>query len=104
MDIQVSGGAPQPKPEFVKTPVDPSMLDSTFEVDAEVWEVLDTFGLAHVKTSSGDLYGLTRNTPGIIFSDLHEGQKVRCTVNHKFHRVLSAVLLESRVCQNSRIS
>jgi hypothetical protein len=93
MDSHVSGSKPQPESEIANVPVIPPVSASTFDVDGEVWEVLENFGLAHVKTSSGDVYGLTRKTPGIIFNDLRDGQKVRCTVTHKFHCVLSAELL-----------
>lgn len=81
-------------PQVKSKPIDLSgQLSSSFDVEGKVLEVLDTFGLAHVRTETGDTYGLNRQTPGIEFGQLHEGQRVRCTVTEKFHRVLHAELL-----------
>lgn len=63
-------------------------------VEGEVLEVLDGYGLAHVLAPDGSLYGLTRETPGVSFADLHEGQRVRVEVVPKFNRVLRAQALE----------
>lgn len=66
----------------------------SFEVEGAVLEVLEDFGLAHIRTGEGTVYGVTRNTPGVEFAALHEGQRLRCEVTQKFHRVLHAELLE----------
>lgn len=63
-------------------------------IEGEVLEVLGCYGLAHVRTMDGSTYGLTRETPGVRFADLHEGQRVRVEVASKFKRVLRAQLLE----------
>lgn len=63
-------------------------------VEGELSEVLEGFGLAHVLTASGQLYGLARTTAGIEFSKLREGLHVRCQVTKKFNRVLHAQLLD----------
>lgn len=63
-------------------------------VEGVVQEVLGGYGLAHVRAPDGSLYGLTRETPGVSFADLHEGQRVRVEVVRKFNRVLSAQALE----------
>jgi len=62
-------------------------------VDGEVLEVLDDYGLAHVRAQDGATYGLNRETPGVSFTDLREGQRVRLAVAPKFNRVLQAHLL-----------
>ncbi|MCW5665468.1 MAG: hypothetical protein KIT35_16670 [Piscinibacter sp.] len=63
-------------------------------VEGEVVEVLGGYGLAHVRALDGSTYGLTRETPGVSFADLREGQRVRVEVAHKFNRVLRALLIE----------
>ena len=63
-------------------------------VEGEVLEVLGGYGLAHVRALDGSTYGLNRETPGVSFAELHEGQRVRVEVAPKFSRVLRAQLLE----------
>lgn len=62
-------------------------------VEGEVLEVLGGYGLAHVRALDGATYGLNRETPGLSFADVHEGQRVRVEVTHKFNRVLWAQLI-----------
>lgn len=62
-------------------------------IEGKVFEVLPRFGLAHLRTEDGRVYGLNRSTPGIRFDELHEGSRVRCTVTRKFSRVLTATVL-----------
>lgn len=69
-------------------PVNPS------SVEGEVLEVLPEFGLAHVRGSDGHVYGLTAETPGIPFDQLHSGARVHMTVTTRFRRVLHARLIE----------
>jgi hypothetical protein len=64
-----------------------------FCVDGEVIEVLTDFGLAHVRTSEGTVYGITRHTPGVVFDKLREGQKIRIQAEKKFSRVSHAELI-----------
>lgn len=59
-------------------------------VGGEVVEVLHGHGLAHVHTTDGRLVGITRKTPGVVFDLLRPGQKLRCRVTDRFHRVLHA--------------
>lgn len=63
-------------------------------VEGEVLEVLGGYGLAHVRALDGFTYGLNRETPGVSFAELHEGQRVRMEVAPKFSRVLRAQLLD----------
>lgn len=65
----------------------------SFMVEGEVLDVLDGYGLAHVRAADGSTYGLTRQTPGIQFADVREGQHVRVEVTRKFNRVTHAQLL-----------
>lgn len=62
-------------------------------VDCEVMEVLEGYGLAHVRAPDGATYGVTTQTPGIRFADLHEGQRIRVVVARKLSRVMHAELL-----------
>jgi hypothetical protein len=89
----------------IRSPVAPSAeavaLDSASKsaaaahavVEGEVYEVMQGFGLAHVRTTRGTIVGLNRATPGIAFDQLHEGQRVRCDVATQFNRVLHAELI-----------
>lgn len=68
----------------------PLHRDPFFTVEGVVFEVLGGYGLAHVRTEDGSVYGLNRATAGIEFSRLHEGQRFRLQVADKFSRVLHA--------------
>jgi hypothetical protein len=71
-----------------------SRVAATYLVlEGEVLEVLDGYGLAHVRAADGLTYGLTRRTPGVCFADLRKGQRVRVEVARKFNRVMYAQLL-----------
>lgn len=59
-------------------------------VVGEIVEVLPGLGLAHLRTADGTVYGLSRNTPGVAFDSLQAGQRLRCEVTERFHRVLRA--------------
>ena len=77
---------------------DDLLAEAAFEtfdcVEGEVFEVMGGIGLAHVRTASGQIFGLNRDTRGIDFSKLREGARVRCSVAQKFSRVMSAELLD----------
>ena len=60
-------------------------------VEAEVYEVLPGFGLAHLRSADGRVYGLRRGMPGIDFDALRLGQRLRCTVMEPFSRVVEAL-------------
>ena len=66
---------------------------ASFEIEGKIVEVLPGYGLAHVQTAGGQVYGLNRKTPGIQFKALREGQLVLCKVTPTFNRVLHACLL-----------
>lgn len=72
---------------------DPRGPATSFTVEAVVLEVLAGYGLAHVRAADGSTFGLTVETPGIHFADVHEGQRVRVEVTRKFSHVLHAQLL-----------
>ena len=67
--------------------------EAAFTVEGEVVEVLSGYGLAHVRAPDGSLYGLNRETPGVVFKDLHEGQRVLVKIACEFNRVLHAQLI-----------
>ena len=77
----------------VAGPVHSGTSEGLLVVEGEVFEVLDGFGLAHVRSSDGFIYGLNRQTPGVPFGMLHVGQRVRIDVTTKFARVLHAQLI-----------
>ena len=66
-------------------------------VDAQVFEVLTEFGLAHLRAADGRVLGVNRDTPGIKFGDLREGQCLRCAVAQPFARVLHAKLISGEL-------
>lgn len=66
---------------------------ASIEIEGEILEVLPGYGLAHVQTAGGQVYGLNKKTPGIDFTELHVGQQVRCVVAPTFNRVLHARLI-----------
>lgn len=57
-----------------------------FTVEGVVFEVLGGYGIAHVRTKDGSVYGLTRATVGIEFSHLREGQRFSLQATDKFGR------------------
>jgi len=63
-------------------------------VDGTVLEVLQGFGLAHVRAGDGTTYGLNHQTPGVPFSELVEGRRIRLQVVSKFNRVVHGQLLD----------
>jgi len=69
-------------------------MPAAVEIEGVVLEVFPTFGMAHVRTALGSVYGLNRTTPGVDFDRLQEGQRLLCEVKEKFHRVVHATLVE----------
>lgn len=49
---------------------------------------------AYVKISTGNVYHLTPNTPGIEFDKLRKGMMAECEVTTLLTRVLSARIIE----------
>lgn len=65
----------------------------TMIVEGQIIEVLEGFGVAHMLTPDGFLYGLNRRTPGVDFRALQVGQRVQASVTRRLHRVLQATLI-----------
>ena len=65
----------------------------SFDIEGEIFEVLEGCGLASILSSSDAIYTVDRETPGLTFADLRPGQFVRCTVDCEFERVLHAGLI-----------
>ncbi|QPF72684.1 hypothetical protein G8A07_06915 [Roseateles sp. DAIF2] len=64
-------------------------------VEAEVFEVLPGFGLAHLMSDDGRMFCVTSKTPGIAnLADLKEGQRYRCWVTGRFNLVVRASSIE----------
>jgi len=68
------------------------MIDEmrTFNVEGKIIEVLASYQIAHVRTPDSSTYGLNRQTPGVKFEELQQGQRLRLAVTAKFGRVLHA--------------
>jgi hypothetical protein len=72
----------------------PDSSSATVEVDAKVLVLIPEYHQVAVVTDDGREYSLTRHTQGVALSDLHVGQRVRCTVTIRLSRVLAAWVLE----------
>lgn len=69
--------------------------EPSFEIEGEVVEVLAGCALGSVLSPTGAIYTVDRQTPGIALDELRMGQRVRCQIACKFHRVLKAELVGS---------
>jgi hypothetical protein len=58
----------------------PDKREHTRVVEATVIAVLPDYRQVRVKTADGHQYAITEKTPGIDWSRLCEGQRVKCTV------------------------
>lgn len=67
--------------------------EKTRQVDATVVALVPEYHQAQIRSKDGYLYAITESTPGIRLTALREGQKVRCTVTTRLHRVLRAEVL-----------
>jgi len=73
-----------------------TLLEPTLVVEGRILEVLSGFGLAHFATDENVMYGINRQTTGVNFDQLREGQRLRCEVVPQFARVLHAELIADR--------
>ena len=64
-----------------------------YVVEATVFALIPEFELVMLRTADDFQLALTLETAGIDLSKLRKGQRVRCTVTQRLHRVLSAVIL-----------
>ena len=62
-------------------------------VEGKIYEVRPKYDLAQFVTDDRVMYLLHRDTPGIQFSELREGQRLRCTIVTESARVLRAELI-----------
>jgi hypothetical protein len=65
--------------------------DRSTPVRAEVIEVLEVLGLAHLRADDGRILGVNRQTPGITFDKLTVGARYRCRVTEPFSRVVLCI-------------
>lgn len=68
--------------------------DALLNCEGEVVEVLGGFGLAHLRTTNGALFGINRETPGVDFAAIRVGQRFRIVASTRFNRVVRAEVLE----------
>ena len=66
--------------------------EQTRDVSAVVFAVVPEYHQVKVRDPDGHVYSLTRKTEGIQLSDLHEGQRIVCTVTRRLPRVLRATI------------
>lgn len=91
---RVSPGAARPQ-ETLNAASARSLLMATAAnafsiVEGEVVDEVQGMGLVHVRATDGRLLGINRKTPGVVLELLRHGQRLRCRVTDRFHRVLSA--------------
>ena len=67
-----------------------AVADAFSIVEGKVVEQIRGMGLVHVRATDGRLLGINRKTPGVVLELLRPGQRLRCRVTDRFHRVLSA--------------
>jgi hypothetical protein len=70
------------------------MRVDSFEIEGQVIEVLQGCGMASIASPHGVIYTINRQTPGIVFTTLHEGVRVRCQVGGEVKHVLHAELVQ----------
>ena len=64
--------------------------EETRRVEATVVALIPEYHQVKVRDGEGHIYALTRKTAGVQLSELHEGQRVLCTITRRLPRVLSA--------------
>lgn len=69
-------------------------LKAEFEVVAKVVVVVPGFNVAYVRDDKNFQYALTKNTPGVDFDEVQEGQIWKCSISStRLPRVLFAELV-----------
>jgi hypothetical protein len=68
-------------------------MSDTLTIEATVIALVPEFHLAKIRTQDGHLYSLGEHTPGIVLSQVSEGQRYRCEVTKRLPRVLQATLI-----------
>lgn len=63
------------------------------QVEATVLALVPEYHLVKVRAQDGHQYSLTQHTRGVNLTDLHEGQKLLCTVTRRIPQVLTARIL-----------
>ena len=63
------------------------------QVFVTVLALIPEYHQVEVSSADGHRYSLTERTPGINLAELHEGQKLMCTVTERLPRVLAAKVL-----------
>jgi len=64
-----------------------------FYIIGTVTKMVPGTSVVYVKVVNGNVYHLYPNTPGIIFSELQEGQQVELEITNELVRVFSARIL-----------
>jgi hypothetical protein len=66
---------------------------ATRVVETVVVALVPEYRQVKVRDREGRLYALTSKTAGVELAELHEGQRVVCTVTRKLPRVLTAAAI-----------
>lgn len=84
----------QPSQEFEAQRVGASSDGGTTRVlETVVVALIPEYRQVKVRDREGHLYALTSKTAGVELAELHEGQRVVCTVTRKLTRVLTAAAI-----------
>ena len=79
--------------EAETSPGKKDVFSEEHQVEATVLVLVPEYHLVKVQSQDGHQYSLTRHTRGVNLADLHEGQKLLCTVTRRLPRVLTARVL-----------
>lgn len=75
------------------SPAEKGIFSEEHQVEATVLVLVPEYHLVKVQSKDGHQYSLTRHTRGVNLTELHEGQKLLCTVTRRLPRVLTAQIL-----------
>ena len=79
--------------EAETSPAEKDVFLEELQVEVTVFVLVPEYHLVMVRSHDGHQYSLTQHTRGVNLADLHEGQKLLCTVTRRLPRVLTARVL-----------
>jgi hypothetical protein len=68
--------------------------DTLLDCAGEVVEVLDGFGLAHIRTADGALFGINLDTQSVDFAAIRTGMRFCIVASARYNRVVRSKILD----------
>jgi len=95
VDFQPAGALPAETPKDLGTVAHVACANpgDRKTIEATVFAVIPEYHQVCVKSSDGYHYAITKQTPGIDWTILREGQRLECIVTTALPRVLAAHIL-----------